>query len=146
MVDADFQVQEIQDQLSSLFRKAGIILAFLFGSLSHKIAGPISDLDIGVLVPQTWTENQQFECRLKLLTEMQRNLGIDEIDLVLLNDLPPGIAFRIQDEGILIYCADEEKLASFKEETWRKYFDFKPVEEFFLSERLGWQNGARKKG
>lgn len=53
------------------------------------------------------------------------------VDLVLLDEAPIGLAFRVFRDGKLILARDREALAQRKARAALDYFDFKPVEDLF---------------
>jgi len=67
--------------------------------------------------------------RLRLMGEVSTVLGIDAVELVVLNELQPALAYRIIKDGELLYTRDEVKkqLVAFKVKTMDRYFDFQPV-------------------
>ncbi len=51
------------------------------------------------------------------------------VDLVLLGDAPPGLAYRIFRDGDVIVVHDPRSLAQRRAEAILEYLDFKPIEE-----------------
>jgi len=88
----------------------GIVSAYLFGSQAESRAHRQSDVDIGVLLdPRTHpTEGARFELRLRLGTMLEAALGGPRLDLVVLNDVPPGLGRHIVTAGRRLHCTDSE--------------------------------------
>lgn len=92
----------------------------------------MSDVDLAVYV-----KNPKKLDYLKLLGEVSRILGTEEIDLVLLNNAPLSLAGRIlQNRKILV---DKHPFFRQKYESLilRKYFDFAIKEREILERRYG---------
>ena len=113
-------------KMQVLFRKYGVILAYLFGSQARETAGPISDTDIAVLLPKKHSEKRRFEIRLALMRECAKILKSDT-DLVVFNDVSSlFFQYVILNEGKLIYQSSEEEAIDFESRTLGRYFDFEP--------------------
>src|SRR3972149_4191712 len=113
-------------KIQALFRKYGVILAYLFGSQARETAGPISDTDIAVLLPRKHSEKIRFEIRLALMRECAKILKSDT-DLVVFNDVSfLFFQYVILNEGKLIYQSSEEEAIDFESRTLGRYFDFEP--------------------
>ena len=113
-------------KIQALFRKYGVILAYLFGSQARETAGPISDTDIAVLLPKKHSEKRRFEIRLALMRECAKILKSDT-DLVVFNDVSSlFFQYVILNEGKLIYQSSEEEALDFESRTLGRYFDFEP--------------------
>ena len=113
-------------KMQALFRKYGVILAYLFGSQARETAGPISDTDIAVLLPKKHSEKRRFEIRLALMRECAKILKSDT-DLVVFNDVSSlFFQYVILNEGKLIYQSSEEEAIDFESRTLGRYFDFEP--------------------
>jgi predicted nucleotidyltransferase len=95
-----------------------VIAAWAFGSASDGQVAPGSDVDVGV-----WFETRpSFEQQLALLARLQEALGIDEIDLVVLNDANPILRFEALS-GRALFCRDPSRRAGFASLTAREYED-----------------------
>jgi predicted nucleotidyltransferase len=51
------------------------------------------------------------------------------VDLVILDEAPPGLAYRIFRDGRLIFARDEQSLAARRARAILEYIDFRPLEE-----------------
>jgi predicted nucleotidyltransferase len=92
---------------------AGLVAAYLFGSHTESRPHRESDVDLGVLLDRTRypTARERFEVRLALAGWV---VGAQLLDVVILNDAPPGLAARIVTEGRRIVCADAEAEHAFR--------------------------------
>jgi uncharacterized protein len=88
----------------------GVSSVYLFGSHAEGRAHRESDVDLAVLLD--WkrypTSRDRFEARVRLGSELISVLKTNEIDLVVLNDLPPLFGRRIIYEGSRIFLGDPE--------------------------------------
>jgi len=123
----------IVDDLRSAFQQLEgmavldeVVLGYLFGSHARGQAGPLSDIDIAVLLADTVTEASAFEQRLTLMDEISHRLRTNAVDVVVLNHAPLALAYRVLRDGVLIYCRDELKRIEFTARTVNMYLDFEP--------------------
>jgi predicted nucleotidyltransferase len=88
--------------------RAGYVSAYLFGSQVTGRHHRESDVDVGVLL--NWRTHPacraRFEERLKLSSDLIAALGVNEVDVVILNDTPPPLAARIVTEGKRLFCSE----------------------------------------
>ena len=97
---------------------AGVVAAWAFGSAQDGQLRPGGDLDIGVLLAQPPTFDQQLD----LLGRLQDALGLDEVDLVVLNEAHPILRFEAVS-GRRLFTRDLLALAEFVSLTAREYED-----------------------
>ncbi len=117
-------------QLEQVFASLGhVLVAYLFGSQARGQAGPLSDIDIAVLFDASLAEEQYFEQRLDLMDRLSRVLDGKAVDLVILNQAPLALAYRVLRDGICLYSSNEDARVQFTARTVTMYLDFKPVIE-----------------
>lgn len=87
----------------------GLVSAYLFGSHAEGRAHRESDVDVAVLLDRAVhpQPRDRFEKRVRLGSELIHVLGVNDVDLVILNDAPPGLGRAIVSRGERIYCADD---------------------------------------
>lgn len=108
-----------------------VIAAWAFGSAAGGQLAPGSDVDVGV-----WFEDSpSFEQQLALLGRLQKALGVDEIDLVALNDANPILRFEAIS-GRALFCRDLNRRAGFVSLTAREYEDAMAFWEWGVRSRL----------
>lgn len=122
---------ELSAKLEPIFRAHGVQLAYLFGSQATGKAGPLSDFDFGVLFRAMLSPAERFRRRLSLIAELMGELHAQHIDVVVLNDAPPAIRFKIIEHGQIIYNEDERARVRFEAKTMSEYFDTKPLRELY---------------
>lgn len=123
-------------------RDSGQITAFyLFGSYAAGRQTPLSDIDLAVLLDNSVEQERYLDNRLRLMGELSTILGTDAVELVVLNESPPGLAYRVIRDGELLFAPEEGKgqLVDFKVRIMDRYFDFQPAQRIFsegLSRRI----------
>ena len=106
----------------------GIVSAYLFGSQAESRAHRESDVDVGVLVDRAVypTERDRFELRLRLGASLEAALGGRRPDLVVLNDVPPGLARHVVTAGRRVCCADPAADHAFVRDSQLRAADLEP--------------------
>lgn len=113
----------VQDTLRQF---PSITVGFLFGSTAKGATGPLSDVDVAVLLePSAPVETVAGS----LNDALCRALGTDDVDLVILADAPSSLAYRIIRDGRCVLCRDAKAKEHFESKTIMRYLDFKPVRE-----------------
>lgn len=95
---------------------------YLFGSTAAGKTGPLSDIDLAVLVKKDFVEKERADFKLKLIAEFTDIFNSDKIDLVILNDAPVQLTFEIISKGILIFGTRED-VAEFEARASSYYHD-----------------------
>lgn len=107
---------------------AGVVAAYLHGSTARGLRHRESDVDIGVLVDRAThpSQTQRAELRVHLASELVAALGINEVDVLVLNDVPPGLAARIALDGTLLMMSDAETVHAFTRDIQLRRADLAP--------------------
>jgi predicted nucleotidyltransferase len=126
--------------VDALARDPRVRLAYAFGSAVHDQAGPLSDLDLGVLltVRPSWDEEREFRARLTAVEP--------RVDLVLLNDAPPVLRYEIITGGRCLFTRDEREQAEFEITSLSRFLDFQPVrrvQQEYLRARVEERRGTQ---
>ena len=122
---------EMATQLTRLLRATcptGIISAYLFGSHAEHREHRESDVDVGVLLDRAayLSEEARFTERVRLSAWLAAELRVSVVDLVVLNDAPPGLASRIVTKGAPVYCAAPEVDHAFRRDVQLRAADLEP--------------------
>ena len=116
-----------QRKMEELFEKRKVIFAYLFGSQANGTAIESSDVDIAVMFDDEVDEDERFENRLKLMTELSPIFKGKEVEVVSLNDVRDILfKFSIVQPGKIIFKKDYDALLDFDLKTTNEYYDFKP--------------------
>ena len=107
-------------------RYESVLLAYLFGSAARGANGPMSDIDIAVLTARDAPDRGIPGL---LQDDLCRSLKTDRIDLILLDEAPPPLAYRVVRDGQCILCRDRKLRESFETRAVMRYLDFKPLRD-----------------
>jgi predicted nucleotidyltransferase len=116
------------DQLAGMLEnfmatQSEVRLAYLFGSQAKRKAHALSDVDIAVLLTEQSSPLEQSRARMRLMSELMRLLGREDVDVVLLNQAPLLLRHRVLRDGRLLFAADERERVQFAAETYQHYLD-----------------------
>jgi predicted nucleotidyltransferase len=122
---------DVVSALERLFARsapAGVISVYSFGSQSNGRAHRESDVDVAVLLDwQQFPDRQRrFAARLHYSGEVGRGLGRNDVDLVVLNDVPPQLARAIVTRGQRVYCRDLDVDHAFVRDAQLRAADLEP--------------------
>jgi predicted nucleotidyltransferase len=109
-----------------------VAAVLLFGSVAKGLAGATSDIDLGVLLMPPPAAGERYAVLRSLLGALVGHVATERVDLVLLDDAPPALAFQALKHGRVVLCRDPVALHRFRVQTYRRHADFAPVEELFL--------------
>lgn len=115
-------IEELKRALESESR---IAYALVFGSHARGSALPKSDLDVAVgLAAGVRLSTQQVG---DLVSTLEQATG-RMIDLVLLDEAPPALAYRVFRDGRVLLERDHSALVERKTRAILDYLDFQPIE------------------
>ncbi|MEK7439746.1 MAG: nucleotidyltransferase domain-containing protein [Chloroflexota bacterium] len=127
-------------ELKEMLVKHGVVLAYLFGSHAKGTARASSDVDIAVLLPYDTPRSKFFDVRLALTNELMSLLHKNEIDLVVLNEATPLLAYQVVKYGKAVYENEAAHPATtFAVYTLNRYADtapFREVQQQYLFSRI----------
>lgn len=104
-----------------------VVAVYLFGSRASGAAGPLSDIDIAVLLKEGLGKDIYSEKEMIYLSRANDILHTDEVSFVLLNKAPLTIKYGVITEAKVLFSRDEEVRLSFEERVMDEYMDFRPV-------------------
>jgi len=109
-------------------RGRGIVSAYLHGSTARGQRHAESDVDVGVLLDRARypSPSERGEVRVQLGSELVQALGTNDVDLVILNDVPPGLARSIALDGRPLAVFDVERDRAFARDVQLRWADLKP--------------------
>lgn len=108
-----------------------IVAAYQFGSTIRGGEGPLSDLDIAILVRDEQTPLAVDLLRVELLLayELQKQLHVQQVDLITLNRQRLLLQYAILRTGRLIFETDPKYRIRFVQKVIQDYLDFQPTLE-----------------
>lgn len=106
----------------------GVAAAWLFGSHAEGRAHQESDVDVGVLLGHARFPGavDRFEAGLRLAGWLIAELRHPLVDLVVLDDAPPGLAARVVTRGVLVRLSDAELEHAFRRDVQLRVADLEP--------------------
>jgi len=113
-------INEIKDRLTPLFRKEGLQLVLLFGSIAKGSVHRKSDIDLGFL----FDEPVDF---LTLTNEVTKLLHSDRVDVVDLRRASPLLKFCAAQKGKVLYERSDGLFNQFFSLSFRIYVDTKKL-------------------
>ena len=117
-----------------------VVLAYLFGSYGRDDVGPLSDVDIAVLLDESCSEGKYLDKQLELMADIGHILGTNEVDLVILNEAPVDLSYSVIESGKALYCRDGLSRVCFETLVTEKYLDTARMRKeyfYFLRKQIG---------
>ncbi len=125
-----FNLDEYKPALKAYFAALDdVVLAYLFGSHARGQAGPLSDVDVAVLLADRPDDSRCFDRRLEIMGGLMDILRLNDVDVAILNQTPLALRYRVVRDGALLFCRDRRAMIEFRVRTVNEYLDFKPVIE-----------------
>lgn len=103
--------------------------AWLFGSAARGDAGPLSDVDVAVLIEETATPMARLEIAAALIEELERRVA--RADVVIFNEAPPALRHRVIRDGILLLERDARRRVDSEVRSIREYLDFQHLADIY---------------
>lgn len=110
-------ISQALERLIPLFQRKGVLLVYLFGSLSQ--GKKAHDVDLAILT--------QGDPAFGLREEIGECLGTERLDLVDLRNASPVLRFEVIRTGRPLFISDEKVLNDFELETLHLYRDTAPL-------------------
>lgn len=120
--------QAISEALSPL---PEVRAALLFGSRATGRARPDSDVDVAVLLDLGLAPADAKGRLRRLYGALGTRLATDRVDLVILNDAPPALAFQVLKHGVVVFERDRRDLVRLRVRTYAAHADRAHVERLF---------------
>ena len=115
--------ERITDVLSA---RPEILEAYLFGSLARGAGQAHSDVDIAVFVDEEKIEAGLFGYRSELTAALMSGLGINSVDVVILNRAPPLLYHRVLRDGTRLLSRDLRATTVREGRALSRHCDFAP--------------------
>lgn len=109
--------------------RAEILEAYLFGSRARGGAHRRSDVDVAVYIDEARAEAGRFGYQAELTTHLMDALGMNAVDVVVLNRAPPLLYHRVLRDGVRLLSRDLRATTTRAGQALSRYFDFLPQME-----------------
>ena len=103
-----------------------ILEAYLFGSHARGQAQPHSDVDIAVYIDDARADDTGYGYRANLTTDLMAGLGVNDVDVVVLNRAPPLLYHRVLRDGVRLLARDLRATTTREGRAVSRYCDFVP--------------------
>jgi predicted nucleotidyltransferase len=108
-------------------RRPEILEAYVFGSVARGDASSHSDVDVAVYVDEaTRPRTSAFGYDADLAADLMRELGTNEVDVVLLNEAPPLLYHRVLRDGERVLARDLARTTTREGYALSRYCDYVP--------------------
>jgi len=117
--------------------KKDIVVVYLFGSYAKDKANKYSDVDVAVLLDESFPTEKYTDKQIEIAKDLSGLLD-KNVDAVVLNRAGSFLKFRVLKEGEIIY-ESKRRTRDFEACSLIEYFDFLPVKnriESTLLEKL----------
>lgn len=111
-----------------LEREPDVLVAYLFGSQARAAAGPLSDVDVAVLLDQPRAGRVG-----ELVDAVADVTGSERADVVVLNHAPVSLAYRVLRDGVLLVERDRAARVRHWVRTVDRYLDMVPAREILAA-------------
>ncbi len=121
----------LRDRLEGFFRQrhdGRVIAAYLHGSHARGADIPQSDVDVGIVLdPEVGLDAaQRLDLRAGLIGEIVGALGINEVDVVILNEVPAPFAAAVVRDGVRVFDSGSARLREFERDVQLRAGDLLP--------------------
>jgi predicted nucleotidyltransferase len=103
--------------------------AWLFGSVARGEAGPLSDVDVAVLLDAAVPPERRMDIAASLVEELECRCG--RVDLVLLEEASPALRHRVFRDGLLLFERDARRRVAFETRAIQEYLDFQYLADIY---------------
>ncbi len=119
MIDISSRIPALVDYFEN---NEDILAAYIYGSYGTADQTPLSDVDIAVLLKQQLQDN--FNKQLEIYSKVSEITGSDDVNVLVLNNAPIILQFRVIKTGRLLFSRAQDQLADFQEFVCKLYADF----------------------
>ena len=114
---------EIEEVKGFIEKQECVRVAYLFGSHAKGRVGPLSDIDIAVLLDERLDKQERFDLRLKLINSISSILKTNKLDVVVMNNAPLLLNYNIIRKGRVLDSKDEVERVRFETHILSRYLD-----------------------
>ena len=110
----------------ALAAREEVLEAYVFGSRARGQARPDSDVDVAVYVDEARACDGVWGYRAELATVLMAALGVENVDVVVLNRAPILLYHRVLRDGVRVLSRDLRATTTRAARALSRYFDFLP--------------------
>jgi predicted nucleotidyltransferase len=116
--------------LSAVASEPGLAAAYLYGSVARGAAGPMSDVDVALLIADDDPEGVVA----RVTDDLARRLHTSRIDVVSLSAAPIPLRYHVLRDGMLVLSRDPARLQRFIARSVLQYPDLEPLRDRALQQ------------
>src|SRR5687768_3975963 len=125
----------LADELRDVLASSNVIdCAWLFGSVARGEAGPLSDVDVAVLLNAKVPPEARMDIAAALVEKLESRC--DRVDLVLLDEASPEVQHSVIREGLLLVERDADRRVTFEVRAIQEYLDFQYLSAIYDRELI----------
>ncbi len=137
-------LETLEKDLAVFFSaKEEVLLAYLFGSCLQGKFGTEHDIDIAVLLDANFYESMDkgkpYGYQAVTIVELMNLLKYNPVDLVILNQCTPVLAFQVIHHGVLLFARSEGSRIHFEVSSLKRHADTKHlrnIKRFYSEKRI----------
>lgn len=120
---------DLTERLRRLLSAApGVVVAYLYGSHARGRPGPLSDVDVALLL-----DSNDEESELELTAAIARTIAPMRADVVVLNDAPLALSYRVLRDGRVLVSHDDKARVEHWVRTIDRYLDMAPARRVLVA-------------
>lgn len=132
MIEANASTAQSTHELTEKLRRVlsdtpGVLVAYLYGSHARGRVGPLSDVDVALLLDRDLFDRGDEERRLELTAAIAQVVAPLRADVVILNDAPVALSYRVLRDGTILASRDDQARVQHWVRTVDRYLDMAPA-------------------
>jgi len=129
------EVDALLGRLAEVCVPLRVVLLYLHGSYARGTPGPLSDLDLAVLLDAE--AERDSDTVLRVLSQLCTLCGRDDVDVVLLRSAGPAVKDRVVRSGRLVFARSDTDRIRFEAAAIREAIDFRRFSRVYDDALLG---------
>lgn len=126
----NISLDKLKEDLINFFKhREGVFLVYLFGSCLRSKVRKNHDIDIAIFVDSkiynSLNENKPYGYEAEIITELIHLLRHNLVDLTILNNATPLLAYEVIHNGMLIFSRSEDLRIQFEIFSLKRHADTK---------------------
>lgn len=128
-------VTEVVPKVQRAVEGLPVLVVWLFGSTARGDQRAGSDTDLAVLLEPSVPDDQRLNLRLGLIERLERE-GVQQPDVVLVDEAPLRLRSRVSSEGHVLFSHDEPARIAWTSRVFREHADFAVLQDELDREML----------